>query len=251
MATPGDDARGELLAAYYADAMGMLPERAASYDALVVCILDPADGLAMGLIEALGKKREAKKAVKRARATKRPPAMVIVLPLQAILPGIERLWPDIAARLAGSPESFLENLPEGSAGVRVICLAAGGVTCTAYPLDRKASDALEPGASAFADPFETVLHKYGEKIRTALNAAKPDGGRQIAVVAQQATGGGTAFELSFKDKAWVVASFQARDEPEIAETLGQPIDAGSIMVLFILLDGTSHALPMQLDSILS
>jgi hypothetical protein len=238
-----------MLARQYAAAMSMLRGQT-RYDDIVVCVLDPTDSHAAALLRAVGGAREAEKAVALSAAKGGIPTVVNVLPLALIVDGVRRRWPSIADRMQEPMEACMVKPGADEAPlVRAICMAAGGISYTAMPVDLSAAADMDD-PTGVPRVVRRVIETMGSELRAEINKARPDGRRQVAVVGVGSADGRIQLKIRIADTAHVVDGLR-REEPALAKIVGEQPDLGFITVVFYLEDERVYTMPMKLDVIAS
>lgn len=247
-----------MLTHQYRAAMSLLRDCTA-YDDVVVCVLDPSDRIAAGLLKSLGKEAEAQQAIALGAVRAEIPTIVMVLSLEFVVAGVRKRWPSIANRMVAPVDSVLAR--KGSVElplIRAICLADGGISYTVLLVDLSSSvqkprwsvGNVDDDPTALPQAIVTIVEMHGEEIRAAINEARPDGRKQMVLVAEREVNGRSAYQIVV-DETMKIADGLRDTEPELVRHISQRLDVGLIMVLFVLRDDTMYAMPMKLESVLS
>jgi hypothetical protein len=233
----GEQVRERLLA-HYLPAAASLLRKHDTFEPVVVCVLDPRDTKAAALLHALGRGQDLREAYARGEATGHVPVVVMVTERMLVKAALRETRPALAVEI-GSAMKLV-------GGVRVLCFAAGGVSFAVALVDLAAAD------NAIAAEVPEVMHRlfetHGEQHRAAIDEARPDGRRQLAIVDVDTTTATGQLKMRIANTAAIVAGLRAED-PQVAEAVAPPPELGLINVLFAMEDGGVFVRPMRLSSV--
>jgi hypothetical protein len=235
----GEEVRERLIAHYVQAAASLLREHD-TFEPVIVCVLDPRDAEAAALLIALGRGCTLREAFARGEGTGHVPVVVMVTERALVEAALRETRPALSAEIASPVEMV--------GGVRVLCVAAGGVS---FAVALVAGDAADDEIAA---EVPAVVHELvetmGEEIRAAIDGARPDGRRQVAVVDVSTTIATRKLTAWIEDAARFAERLR-REAPQLADDVAEPPELGFINVLFVLEDGGVFARPMRLASIVS